>query len=177
MTRHPEVDALTAKSGFSRAEAMLLAALARCCASDTSPLVARQPAGDTECLRLTLLAALSDRDDRLAEQFAASVSRIVSDKVDLSAEQEESRKSFRSVISSCEKLDQRSKWVVVFSLGAMLLSTATFVALGAMHPPMSGHWSNAELGISMTLEADGKLRVAKDNAVRWLSPDAHVAPK
>lgn len=174
---HSEVDALAAKSDLSRTDRMILAALARCCAAQTSPLVARQPAEDVECLRLALLAALSDRDDRLTEQFAASVSQIVSDKVDPSAGQEEFRKSIRSVICSCEQLDQRSKWIVVFSLGAMAFSTATFVALGAMRPPMSAQWSNAELGISVTLEADGKLRLAKDNVVWWLPPDAPVAPQ
>jgi len=172
---HPEVDALGAKYELSRADQMLLAALTRCCAAQTSPLVARQPAEDAECLRLALLAALSDRDDRLAEEFLASVSRIMSDRVEASADREEFEKSFRSLINSCEKLNQRSKWTVVFSFGAMLLATATFVALGAIHSPTSERSSNAELRIGTTLEADGELRVAKETSVWWSTPDAHVS--
>jgi len=172
---HSEVDALTGKCQFSPADQMLLAALARCCSAETSPLVARQPAADAESFRLTLVAALSARDDDLMKRVIASVAKIQPREDGKRTQYEEIRSHFRSVAHSCESLGQLLRWTVVFSLGAMLFSAVLFVVVGAGQLPGGDHWSNGEVGISVTLVASGRLRLVANNQVYWLEPEGDVS--
>ncbi len=172
---HSEVDALAEKHELSRADQMLLAALTRCCASESSPLIARQPGEDAECLQLTLLAALSERDDRLVEKFAGFFFGIASGKTEVSAEQLEFRKDLQAVITSCKKADEKLKWAVVFSLVAMLFSTATFVALGMVRSPESVGWWSAGAAGSTTLENKDESRASRKEIVWCLKSVAHAS--
>ncbi len=171
---HSEVDALAEKHELSRADQMLLAALTRCCASESSPLIARQPGEDAECLQLTLLAALSDRDDRLVEKFAGFISGIASGKTEVPAEQLELREDLQAVITSCKKADEKLKWAVVFCLVAMLFSTATFVVLGMVRSPVSVGWSAGAAG-STTLENRDESRASRKEIVWCLKSVAHAS--
>lgn len=171
---HTEVEALTEKYELSDADQLLLAALARCCASETSPLFARQPDGEVEWTRRTLVAALSERDERLSENFVAAVSRRQSGGDGSSTGSEELHRHFETIVQTCEKLHQQLKWAVAFSLGAVLCSILTFLSVAITRQPESQRWSNIEVGLSAALEKSGDLRLVAGDAEYWLKRDSNI---